>query len=247
MTSILTDLMTRLFFRLTFVFTLTTLATYARAQDSTPFVVKRTADFMVNGLGDHAGWNTTDWVALQVQKAAGKSLVTDVKLLYSDTGLYCLFRCEDEKLTTTLTEDFTSLWKEDVVEVFLWPDPAVPIYFEYELSPLNYELPILVPNIRGQFHGWKPWNYDGPSRTQHATSVRGGSKASQAAITGWTAEFFIPYRLLTPIVQSPPAPGSRWRGNLYRIDYDRGYATWAWRKTGGSFHEFDKFGILIFE
>lgn len=241
--------MNRLLLCLTFAFTLTLSATFAEAQadDSARLAVKRTADFTVNGLGDYAGWKTTEWVRLPTQKAAGKPLATDVKLLYSDTGLYVLFRCEDETLTATLTEDFTSLWKEDVVEVFLWPDSSVPIYFEYELSPLNYELAILVPNVNGKFQGWKPWNYVGSQRTQHATSVRGGPKTSGATVTGWTAEFFIPYRLLTPIVQTPPTPGSRWRGNFYRIDYDRGYATWAWRKTGGSFHEFDKFGTLIFD
>lgn len=235
--------------RLTLVFTLTLLATVARGQagDSAWLVVKRTADFAVNGQGDNVAWNRADWVRLPVQKAGAKPLVTDVKLLYSETGLYVLFRCDDEKLTATLMEDFTSLWQEDVVEVFLWPDSTVPIYFEYELSPLNYELAMLVPNIRGKFQGWKPWNYVGNQRTQHATSVRGGPKASGATVTGWTAEVFIPYRLLTPIVQAPPTTGSRWRGNLYRIDYDRGYATWAWQKTGGSFHEFDKFGILIFD
>lgn len=219
----------------------------AQAGDSAQIRIKKTANFQVSGTGDHAGWIQTDWVTLPVQKATGNPLSTSAKLLYSDTGLYFLFRCEDEKLTATLTEDFADLYNEDVVEVFLWPDPSVPIYFEYELSPLNYELPILVPNIQGKFHGWRPWKYSGSRKTQHATSVQGGEKTSHAPVRGWTAEFFIPYRLLSPIVTTPPASGSRWRGNLYRIDYDRGFATWSWQKTGGSFHEFDKFGTLLFD
>ena len=215
--------------------------------DSTQIRVRETADFQVTGTGDYAGWNKTDWVNLPIQKASGKPFSTGAKLLYSDTGLYFLFRCEDEKLTATLTQDFADLYTEDVVEVFLWPDPAVPVYFEYELSPLNYELPLLVPNVNGKFHGWQPWKYGGSRKTQHATSVQGGRKVSNALINGWMAEFFIPYRLLSPIVETPPASGSRWRGNLYRIDYDRGYATWSWQKTSGSFHEFNTFGTLIFE
>ena len=39
----------------------------------------------------------------------------------------------------------------DVFEVFLWTDEKQPIYFEYEISPLGYELPILVPNFGGKF------------------------------------------------------------------------------------------------
>ena len=56
---------------------------------------------------------------------------------------------------------FADLWTEDVVEIFFWPDEEMPVYFEYELSPRNYELPILVPNKAGSFLGWRPWKYEG--------------------------------------------------------------------------------------
>lgn len=225
------------------------LSIYSIAQpgDSTRYLVKKTDDFPVNGLGDYAGWNKTAWVPITVQESAGRALMTKTKVLYSSTGLYFLFQCDDEKLTTTIQEDFGSLWHEDVVEVFLWPDPAVPIYFEYEVSPLNYELPILVPNINGKSQGWVPWHYRGSSKTKHATSVQGGEKTSNAAVKGWTAEFFIPYRLMSPIVPAVPASGTTWRGNLYRIDYDTGYQTWSWKKTSGNFHEFQRYGTLVFE
>ncbi|MEZ0610892.1 carbohydrate-binding family 9-like protein [Fibrella sp. WM1] len=215
--------------------------------DTTALRIRKTADFTVNGLGDNAHWQQADWVPITVQESAGRALGTKVKLLYSDTGLYFLFQADDEQLTATILEDFGALYNEDVVEVFLWPDPSVPIYFEYELSPLNYELPILVPNVNGNFLGWKPWHYAGGQRTQHATSVQGGKKESKAPIKGWTAEFFIPYKLMNPIVTTPPKPGTVWRGNLYRIDYDRGYQTWSWRKTSGSFHEVAKYGPLRFD
>ena len=47
---------------------------------------------------------------------------------------------------------------------------------------------------------------------------------------------------------SPPAAGSRWRANLYRIDYDAGPAThWAWcRDTGTNFHGYKEFGTILF-
>jgi hypothetical protein len=61
------------------------------------------------------------------------------------------------------------------------------------------------------------------------------------------AEFFIPYKLLTPMITGTPRSGDRWRANLYRIDYDHGTTYWSWQKTSGSFHEFRKFGTLLFE
>ncbi|UFH54514.1 carbohydrate-binding family 9-like protein [Spirosoma sp. KNUC1025] len=220
---------------------------FAQVSDTTRYLIKKTTDFQVNGIGDYAGWNKTSWVPITVQESANRALTTKTKVLYSETGIYFLFQCDDEKLTATIEEDFGALFKEDVVEVFLWPDPSVPIYLEYEVSPLNYELPILVPNINGKFQGWKPWNYRGSAKTQHATSVQGGNKTSNASIKGWTAEFFIPYRLMNPIVSATPTSGTTWRGNLYRIDYDTGYQTWSWKKTSGSFHEFKRYGTLIFE
>ncbi|GAB4023424.1 carbohydrate-binding family 9-like protein [Spirosoma koreense] len=223
------------------------IATHAQSSDSTQYLVKKTEDFRVNGAGDNANWAKATWVPITIQESAKRALATKTKVLYSTTGLYFLFQCDDEKLTATIREDFGTLFKEDVVEVFLWPDPAVPIYFEYELSPLNYELPILVPNLNGRAQGWKPWFYNDNNKTQHATTIQGGEKTSQAAINGWTAEFFIPYRLMNPIVPAVPTSGTKWRGNLYRIDYDKGYQTWSWKKTSGSFHEFKRYGTLVFE
>jgi len=219
---------------------------FAKIPDST-LIVKKTTDFEVNGEGSAKNWSAASWFDITVQKSPGKALSTKAKILYSEKGVYFLFDCEDKKLTSTIMEDYAALYKEDVVEVFLWPDTSVPIYLEYEISPLNFELPILVPNINGKFQGWKPWFYDEKNKIHHATSAQGGQKKSMGAVEGWKAEFFIPYSLMNPIVQSVPKSGTRWKGNFYRIDYDNGYTTWSWQKTSGSFHEYKKFGTLVFE
>jgi hypothetical protein len=139
------------------------------------------------------------------------------------------------------------LWNEDVFEVFLWPDERYPVYFEYEISPLGRELPILVPNFGGQFLGWRPWHYDGDRQTRKATSVMGGTKTSNATIEGWRGEFFIPYALLKPLQNVPPKPGTRWRANVYRMDYDGGKrSAWQWAPVAKTFHEFARFGELVF-
>jgi hypothetical protein len=157
-------------------------------------------------------------------------------------------KASDKKITASFTEDFQNLWTEDVFEVFLWTDERYPVYFEYEISPLNVELPILVPNFDGQFLGWRPWHYEGRRKVRKATAAVGGEKKSGAAVTGWTAEFFIPYELLSPLQNVPPKSGTMWRANFYRMDYDDGKKTsWDWARVGPSFHEYQKFGTMVFE
>jgi hypothetical protein len=204
-------------------------------------------DFQVNGTGDHASWSKVPWTPLRRRQPDGHPYDTRFKTVYSTTGIYFLVDGTDRKLTATMTEDFMDLWNEDVFEVFLWTDERHSIYFEYEISPLNRELPILIPNFDGQFLGWRPWHYEKDRLIRKATSVTGGPKESGAAIQGWRAEFFFPYTVLRPLTNVPPKPGTRWRLNVYRMDYDEGKRTqWDWAPVGDSFHEYQKFGELRF-
>jgi hypothetical protein len=222
-------------------------AVHAQATPRPSVSVRPTADFEVTGTGDHAAWRLAAWTPMRRRQADGSPYDTRFKVLYSTTGIYCLMDGTDKMLTATMNEDFMDLWNEDVYEVFLWTDERHPIYFEYEISPLNRELPILIPNFGGQFLGWRPWRYDRDRLVRKATSVTGGPKQSHAAIQGWRAEFFIPYALLRPLQNVPPKPGMKWRANFYRMDYDGGKRTqWDWAPVGDSFHEYEKFGELVF-
>lgn len=210
-------------------------------------IVKKSSDFNVTGDGTAPEWKSAEWLTV-AQKGNGQDgYSTKVKVLYSATGIYFLFNCEDKKLTSTLQGDYLDLFNEDVVEVFLWPDESFPVYFEYEVSPLNFELPIIIPNYHGKFFGWKPWHYEGGRMTKHETSVQGGQKESGANVSGWMAEFFIPFQLLVPLNNVPPVSGTKWRANMYRIDYDNGTKHFAWQKIEKGFHEYDHFGTFIFE
>ena len=234
----------------TFVVQVTTLGDVTARQPAAgrpSITVAATADFEVTGTGNHAAWQPVAWTSLPPRQP-GHPYETRIKLLYSTTGLYVLMDATDKKLTATMTEDFMDLWNEDVFEVFLWPDERHPVYFEYEISPLNKELVILVPNFGGQFLGWRPWHYEKDRLIRKATSVTGGAKQSGAAIQGWRAEFFIPYALLRPLQNVPPKPGTRWRANFYRMDYDDGKRTqWVWSPVRTNFHDYERFGELVFQ
>jgi hypothetical protein len=233
---------------LIFVFLLCSAFTMAFSQSSDDAIaVKPTNDFKLTGDGSSNNWDVASWNALRVTQGEDARL-TRFKVLYSTTGIYFLFHNEDKLLTASKTADFERLWEEDVAEVFLWPDTTHTIYFEYEISPLNVELPILIPNLDGKFLGWRPWEYTGERKTRHLTSVTGGTKKTGSTVTAWYAEFFIPYKLLMPLLNVPPARGTLWRANMYRVDYDHKIVIeWSWKKTEKTFHEFSKFGTLTFE
>lgn len=218
-------------------------------QPARPVVrVRSTDDFEVTGNGKAEAWKKTEWQSLHRRTAEGNSYQTRIKVLYSKKGLYVLMDAADKKITATHTKDFEDLWREDVFEVFLWTDERDPLYFEYEISPLNVELPIIIPNLDGKFLGWRPWHYEGERKIRKATSAVGGALKSGASVQGWKAEIFIPFDLLTPLRNVPPKPGTRWRANFYRMDYDDDKTTsWDWARVGPSFHEYQKFGTLVFE
>lgn len=213
-----------------------------QSADSTILSVNKTKDFKITGDGRAVNWENEKWLSLTARNEKGDSRLTRLKILYSDSGIYCLYYCQDNKLTSTLREDFSDLFNEDVVEAFFKTDETVPLYFEYEISPFNYELPILVPNISGNFLGWRPWHYEGNRKTRHAVHI----SKNNGNITAWTAEFFIPYTLLKPMPHIPPSKGSRWRANFYRIDYDSKVSDWSWQLTRTNFHDYEHFGTLLF-
>ncbi len=210
--------------------------------------VRKTGDFEVTGEGSNPAWEKAEWVPLRKRNGEGHPYEARFKALYSTTGVYFLMDGTDAVLTSRMKEDFLDLWTEDVFEVFLWTDQRYPVYFEYEISPLGYELPILIPNFEGKFLGWRPWHYEGTRRTRKATIAVGGPKESGARVKGWRAEVFVPYELLAPLQNVPPKPGTRWRANVYRVDHDGGKSTgWDWAPVGPSFHEIKSFGTLVFE
>ncbi len=222
-------------------------AAVAQRDERPSLSVRPVGDFEVTGSGENAAWRQADWVPLRRREPNSHAYDTRFKTVYSGTGLYFLIDGTDRTLTATMSEDFMDLWNEDVFEVFLWTDERYPAYFEYEISPLNHELPILIPKFGGQSFGWRPWHYERDRQTRKATAIIGGPKAPRAAIQGWRAEFFIPYALLRPLQNVPPKPGARWRANVYRMDYDEGKRSqWEWARVGASFHEHERFGDFVF-
>ncbi len=212
--------------------------------DSGNLTIIRTPDFEITGNGSSTEWSKAEWENIPQRSNDKVSYITKAKVLYSGRGIYFLFYCEDKIITATMQGDNLNLWEEDVVEVFLMPDEKFPLYFEYQLSPLNYELTLLIPNLDGDFLGWLPWKYEGERRARRKTII---IKDDGGYVKGWMAEFFIPFKLMEPLITSPPQAGEQWKANMYRLDYDQGPARFSWQKTDIHFHEPRNFGTITFK
>src|SRR5262245_7547424 len=84
--------------------------------------VARTEDFEITGDGSAAAWSKAAWEPLVPRGNKPREDKTQVKVLHSPKGLYFLMQGADRAVTAKMNEDFADLWKEDVFEVFLWPD-----------------------------------------------------------------------------------------------------------------------------
>ena len=209
--------------------------------------ILKVSDFEISGTDKASEWNKTTWIEIPQRNNDKVKYQTKGKVLYSETGIYFLVSCGDRKITATMQADNLNLWEEDVVEVFIMPDEKYPLYFEYQLSPLNYELTLLIPNLEGKFLGWLPWKYDGDRRTRHKASIQYNHSAGKDIVSGWTAEFFIPWLLMEPLAKTAPLPGTEWKANIYRLDHDEGTTRFSWNPTVRNFHEPHNFGTFIFK
>jgi len=214
----------------------------------TPLIVHRCNDFTISGRGDNPEWYKAQWTTLPKIDTGGKENTTRFRILYSATGLYVFFTGDDGQITSTFKNNFEDLFKADVFEVFFHPNPAEGIYFEYEVSPLDKELVLLILNMNGNFGSWMPWHYENKNRVVKKVSVTGGKMEPGAPIQSWSAELFFPYGLLTPLKNVPPFPGTKWNANFCRLDYDSGQMIkWSWSPIAVSFHEFYKYFSIQFE
>lgn len=222
------------------------------ADNSTPLLVRKCDDFSLTGTGNNSAWEKTQWTLLTKLDKGNGEYESKFKILSSATGIYILFQGEDDKITTADYKDFENIFNGDVFEVFFHTNPAVSVYFEYEINQLDKELILMISNLNGKAHtSWAPRQREGKNQSgiKKMVDIVGGEKKLNATIRSWTAEIFFPYGALGLLPNVPPNSGDLWNANFCRLDYDSGnMIKWSWTPTiKNSFHELDKFRSIKFE
>jgi len=166
----------------------------------------------------------------QGEASAGlKAVPTQVRLLWSKTGLYLSFRCHDNAVFTPERGRDAPIWKGDVVEVFLDAKGDARQWIELEVSPngdlfdqmatltatpQSNENRILKDEVLNR-DWWTnlSWNLDG-----WQVSVRKNLGAKTTQTSGWRVDMRIPPDALRRLGVSEFAPMTL-RLNLMRYKY----------------------------
>jgi hypothetical protein len=202
-----------------------------------PTLTVRRAEFSVEDP-----WALPDggeWIPMRRSTDGSQPRLPTQFAVYADSGcLNVLFHAQDDDVVATYLGHDQPLYQEDVVEVFLAPRD-VTRYYEIEVNPLGTTFDARV---------------DSPE----------GVRATMKIDVGWDcAGLFAAVKKVEDVVDTivripfdsidtrPPAPGTEWRGNFFRIDRSRSHGDEfsAWQptmKNPPDFHVAAAFGRIVF-
>jgi len=199
---------------------------------------------------DESVWERAETLTLKTNKT-GKSvedeaIKTWTKSCHDGQNLYIAFECNDPDIWSNYTERDESLWKQEVVEVFIDTDNNPDTYIEIEVSPYNVLFDSYIE---------KPANIDiaqtaefNLSGIQTAVQIEGTLNNKADIDKKWTVEIAVPFRELMGNSEKLNFEETQWKINYYRINRDRNdQSSWyAWSPTVSNFHVPRKFGLLKF-
>lgn len=176
--------------------------------------------------------------------------LTQVRVLWDDKNLYVGATLRDDDIYNDKTGRDTTLWEQDVLEIYLDPGSDGKDYVEIQIAPTGE-----IFDAHFSTHRKPEWPEAAKKLTLSGMVVKleldGSVNARGDGVTDrrWSVEAAIPFAEL-PGVDGPPADGTEWAANFYRIDGktpSRGGFMGAWAPAGGDFHNTKRFGKLAFK
>jgi hypothetical protein len=195
-----------------------------------------TSKIVLDGRLDEEIWKQTKTVRIEKVIKNGETvpaLSTEVRVLWTEESLYISYVAPYRKLMTfepAIREGKRiGLWKRDVVEAFINPNPnEINRYSEYEVAPTGEKFDLLLDWPNKDFL----WN----SRFEAAVHL-------DSELGLWTTEMRIPFSAFGNTI---PISGTCWRINFYR-HASKEKVFLGWQPTmNDSAHIPKRFGILEF-
>jgi len=214
-----------------------------------------TVALKIDGKLDEPAWKSAASTGPLVDVRTGEPNRTfpvngDVKVLWSDAGLYVGFSVTEADLVGGFKkgEQDPHLWTKDTVEIMVDPDGDGDNkdYYEIQINPQNlvfdsqfdaYNEPKVEPD--GPF-GHQDWSANAKS----AVNLDGTLDKSTDEDKGYTVEALIPWKSFSKAAKLPPEIGSSWRINFYAMKNNGGVA-WSPILGQGNFHKASRFGRIV--
>jgi hypothetical protein len=170
------------------------------------------------------------------------------KITWDDQYLYFFVSIVDPDIVTPYTNHDDSLWKADVIEIFIDADGNRQGYVELQVNPRNATFDSWFAGPRGS-KGDVPWNSEMITKVNLRGTAEGGDSDQ-----GWDAEIAIPWAAVRGrddkmAINTPPHIGDRWKLNVNRGDVTTGtkQTVSSWNRIPWTdWHALDKMLVAVF-
>ena len=202
------------------------------------------------------GWSGPRWrgvPSLTIDNAMGEPPVhrprTQVKIAYDETALRVIFRVEDRYVRSRVTSYQGPVCTDSCVELFFTPGPDVAGgYFNIEA---NCGGALLFMHQKARGVECVPLSEADGVALALTHTLPAVVEPEIAEPTEWLIEYRVPYAVLSGYARvTTPAPGVRWRANLYKCADQSSHPHWlTWSPVDWprpDFHRPEFFGTLAF-
>lgn len=195
--------------------------------------------------GDLSDWKTPFSVPFVIHnsgKAASQN--TFVSLSWDNENLYIAYKVIDSKIIGSNQKKDSPLFNtDDLVEIFIDPDGDGQNYVEIGVNAYSTNYDLLLKCISPDCGGWK---------MSMAFDIIGLEAVSKITSEGFNTEIKIPFSSLETIQDGNftlPKTGTKWKGNVFRIDYGNTTeytALEAYKSMKFGFHQPKEFAVFEF-
>lgn len=205
-----------------------------------------------------ADWDSEDWrLANSAElrhfhpKSPSRHPRVQVKLLHDSSGIYGLFRVDDQYVRSVITNYLGSVCGDSCVEFFVQPGGRGG-YLNIEINCGGTLLVYYITDPTRTSTGFKEYIPLPPSDGGRIAIFHSMPSTVEPEITEpviWRNAFFLPADLLARYGDvHPPYTGQIWRGNFYKCADRTSHPHWlSWTPLDQcNFHQPDCFGRLVF-
>ncbi|HCG77412.1 TPA: hypothetical protein DEW49_05920 [bacterium] len=174
----------------------------------------------VDGLLDEPVWQRAETLNFIIPVTHKKpQSKTEAKLLWDKDYLYVGFKAYDKDIWSYFKQRDSRTCDEDVLEIFIKPDPAKDPYYNFEINALNTVYDAF--NVKrgaggGDHHRWSRWDCQG---LRSAVVIKGTLNDPKDVDEYWQLEVAIPFANLPTLKGKTPEVGDTWLFHLARYDY----------------------------